>query len=155
MVFFTHLISRLTENYHFNILIDARDQSTTPLYKNHFKFSFEKLDVISREHDCIQVTVEQLVPENSSAECQPPEEVCSSARKKIYITGQSIVQQWMPRITVYPCFYCRHCSEDHFATLHNMGPPILLSCTKTMKIFAVAPQEMMWLRYDMHEHLLS
>ena len=75
--FFTHLISRLTENYLFDIFINARDQSTTPSYNSQFKFSFEKLEinnVIIREHgDCIQVTVEQLVPENSSAECQPPE----------------------------------------------------------------------------------
>ena len=146
--FFTQLISKLTEGCLFGIVLDAMDEPKTPSYSNQFTFRFGKLeidDVTIREHsDCIQVTVERRATENLP-EFQPPEEICSLIGKEIYNTSQSILQQWMPRITIQPCFFCRCCSEDHFAALFKMGPPILLNCTKTMKICSASPQEKMWL----------
>ncbi|XP_065911500.1 uncharacterized protein [Dysidea avara] len=147
--FFTQLISKLTEGCLFGIVLDAMDEPKTPSYSNQFTFRFGKLEIDNvtiREHsDCIQVTVERRAAENLP-EFQPPEEICSFIGKEICNIGQSILQQWMPRITIQPCFFCRHCCEDHFAALFKMGPPILLNCTKTMTIYKASPQEIMWLK---------
>jgi len=148
--FFTQLISKLTDCCLFGIVLDAMDKPKTPSYSNQFTFRFGKLEIDNvtiREHsDCIQVTVERRASENLP-EFQPPEEICSEIGKEIYNTSQSILQQWMPRITTQPCYFCRCCAhEDHFAALYKMGPPILLNCTKTMKIYKASPQEMMWLK---------
>ncbi|XP_065910127.1 uncharacterized protein [Dysidea avara] len=147
--FFTQLISKLTEGCLFGIVLDAMDEPKTPSYSNQFTFRFGKLEIdnvtIRKHSDCIQVTVERRATENLP-EFQPPEEICSFIGKEICNTGQSILQQWMPRITIQPCFFCRHCCEDHFAAVYKMGPPILLNCTKTMTIYKASPQEIMWLK---------
>ena len=147
--FFTQLISQLTERCLFGIVLDAMDDPRTPSFSNQFTFRFGKLEIDNvtiREHsDCIQVTVERRATENLP-EFQPPEEICSFIGKEICNTGQSILQRWMPRITIQPCFFCRCCHEDHFAALYKIGPPILLNCTKTMKIYTASPQELMWLK---------
>jgi len=147
--FFTQLISKLTENHLFGIVLDAMDKPRTPSYSNQFTFRFGNLEIDNvtiREHsDCIQVTVERRATENLP-EFESPEIVCSSIGTAIYNTSQSILRQWMPRITIHPCFFCRSCPEDHFAVLHTMGPPVLLSCTVTQKnIYSASSQEMMWL----------
>jgi len=147
--FFTQLVSSLAESHLFNTVLDARDQPATPSYRNQFTFCFGKCEVnnvtIQEHSDCIQVTVEQTAAENLSTEYEPIEEICFAIREEIYSTGQSILQLWMPRISLHPCFFCTCCYEDHFAVLHNMGPPVQLSCTQKMKLYFASPQETIWL----------
>lgn len=149
--FLTHLISRLTESDFFSIVLDARDQPSTPSFNNQFTFTCGKLnidDITIRGHgDCIQVTVERKSKEDHQ-EFTPPSEVCADAYRNIYSTCQLILLQWFPKITIHPCFFCRDCSvADHFAILHNinLNPPTL-SCTRSSMVYSAERPETLWFK---------
>lgn len=152
--FLTHLISRLTENDFFSIVLDARDQPSTPSYSNQFTFTCGKLKIdnitIRGHSDCIQVTVERKSKEDHQ-EFTPPSEICVSAYEEINSTCQSILEQWMPKITIHPCFFCRDCTvADHFAVLHDVTlNPLTLCCTKSTMVYSALQPEMLWFKQSL------
>ena len=149
--FLTHLISHLTESDFFSIVLDARDQPSTPSFSNQFTFTCGNLkidNVTIRGHtDCIQVTVERKSRENHK-EFTPPSKICTSTYEVIYTACQAILLQWMPKITVHPSFFCRDCAvADHFAVLHDstLNPPTL-NCTKSTMIYSALQSETLWFK---------
>ena len=149
--FLTHVISKLTESDSFSIVLDARDQPSTPSFSNQFTFSCGKLKIdnitIRGHSNCIQITVERKSRENHQ-EFTPPSEICAAAYEEIYSTCQLILLQWMPKITIHPCFFCRDCAiADHFAILHDiaLNPPTL-NCTKSTMVYSAVQPEMLWFK---------
>ena len=147
--FLTHLISKLTESIFFSIVLDARDHPSTPSYSNQFTFTCGKLKIdnitIRGHSDCIQITVERKSRENRQ-EFTPPNEICAAAYKEIHNTCQLILLEWMPKITIHACFFCRDCEiVDHFAVLHDttLNPPTL-NCTKTTMVYSATEPETLW-----------
>jgi len=149
--FLTHLISRLTESDFFSIVLDARDHPSTPSYSNQFTFTCGKLKVdnitIRGHSDCIQVTMERNSKEDHH-EFTPPSEICAFAYEEIHSTCQSILKQWMPKITIHPCFFCRDCTvADHFAVLHDVTlNPLMLRCTKSTMVYSALQPETLWFK---------